>query len=84
MFGQWQVLRQLGGVPRGLVWDNESGVGRYDGAQPRLTPQFSVLRGMAGTWVRILRPRDPESKGLEERANGYLKTSSCPGGGSPT
>ncbi|MFV2128381.1 IS21 family transposase [Micromonospora sp. LOL_013] len=77
--GQWAVLRQLGRVPRELVWDNESGVGRYGGTQPRLTAQFSVLRGMAGTRVRILRPRDPESKGLVERANGYLETSFLPG-----
>nr|WP_277351243.1 IS21 family transposase [Micromonospora sp. HNM0581] len=79
VLGQWQVLRQLGGVPRELVWDNESGVGRYGGGQPKLTAQFSVLRGMAGTRVRILRPRDPESKGLVERANGYLETSFLPG-----
>ncbi|GAA2708948.1 IS21 family transposase [Micromonospora olivasterospora] len=79
VLGQWAVLVQLGGVPRELVWDNESGVGRYGGAQPKLTAQFSVLRGMVGTRVRILRPRDPESKGLVERANGYLETSFLPG-----
>jgi transposase len=79
VLGQWAVLQQLGAVPRELVWDNESGVGRYGGAAPRLTAQFSVLRGMLGTRVRILRPRDPESKGLVERANGFLETSFLPG-----
>jgi hypothetical protein len=54
-------------------------VGRYGGAAPKLTGQFSVLRGMLGTRVRILRPRDPESKGLVERANGFLETSFLPG-----
>jgi transposase len=54
-------------------------VGRYGGAAPKLTAQFSVLRGMLGTRVRILRPRDPESKGLVERANGLLETSFLPG-----
>jgi transposase len=79
VLGQWAVVRQLGAVPRELVWDNESGVGRYGGGTPRLTAQFSVLRGMLGTRVRILRPRDPESKGLVERANGFLETSFLPG-----
>jgi transposase len=79
VLGQWAVVQQLGGVPRELVWDNESGVGRYGGVIPKLTGQFSVLRGMLGTRVRILRPRDPESKGLVERANGFLETSFLPG-----
>jgi transposase len=79
VLGQWAVVQQLGAVPRELVWDNESGVGRYGGATPKLTAQFSALRGMLGTRVRILRPRDPESKGLVERANGFLETSFLPG-----
>jgi transposase len=79
VLGQWAVVQQLGAVPRELVWDNESGVGRYGGAAPKLTVQFGVLRGMLGTRVRILRPRDPESKGLVERANGFLETSFLPG-----
>jgi transposase len=79
VLGQWAVVQQLGAVPRELVWDNESGVGRYGGATPKLTGQFGVLRGMLGTRVRILRPRDPESKGLVERANGFLETSFLPG-----
>ena len=32
VLGQWAVIRQLGAVPRLLVWDNEGGVGRYGGA----------------------------------------------------
>jgi transposase len=79
VLGQWAVIAQLGAVPKALVWDNESGVGRYGGATPRLTPEFTVLRGMLGTRVIVLRPRDPESKGLVERANGFLETSFLPG-----
>ena len=79
VLGQWAVLQQLGAVPRALVWDNESGVGRYGGAQPRLTREFTVLRGLLGTRVVVLRPRDPEAKGMVERANGYLETSFLPG-----
>jgi transposase len=79
VLGQWAVIGQLGAVPRSLVWDNESGVGRYGGAKPTLTAEFGLLRGMLGTTVVILRPRDPESKGLVERANGFLETSFLPG-----
>jgi transposase len=79
VLGQWAVIGQLAAVPRSLVWDNESGVGRYGGARPRLTPEFTTLRGVLGTRVVLLRPRDPESKGLVERANGYLETSFLPG-----
>ena len=62
-----------------LVWDNEGGVGRYGGANPKLTGQFSVLRGMLGTRFYVCRPRDPETKGLTERNNGFFETSFLPG-----
>jgi hypothetical protein len=79
VLGQWEVLKQLGAVPRELVWDNESGVGRFGGAEPKLTREFTVLRGLLGTRVNVLRPRDPESKGMVERHNGFLETSFMPG-----
>ncbi len=73
------MIRQFGAVPKLLVWDNESGVGRYGGADPKLTAQFMVLRGMLGTRVYVTRPRDPETKGLTERNNGFFETSFLPG-----
>jgi transposase len=79
VLGQWLVIQQLGGVPKLLVWDNESGVGRHRGAEPRLTPEFAVLRGLLGTRVFVTAPRDPEAKGLVERTNGYFETSFLPG-----
>jgi transposase len=81
VLGQWAVLRQLGAVPRLLVWDNESGVGRYGGANPKLTAQFTVLRGMLGTRLYVCKPNDPETKGLTERNNGFFETSFLPGRG---
>jgi transposase len=44
-----------------------------------LTDQFEAFRGMLGVRVIQCKPRDPESKGLVERANGYLETSFLPG-----
>jgi transposase len=79
VLGQWAVIRQLGGVPKLLVWDNEGGVGRHRGNDPKLTPQFTVLRGLLGTRFYVCRPRDPETKGKVERTNGYFETSFLPG-----
>jgi transposase len=79
VLGQWAVICQLGGVPKLLVWDNESGVGRHRGNDPRLTEQFTVLRGLLGTRVYVTRPRDPEAKGMVERTNGFFETSLLPG-----
>jgi transposase len=62
-----------------LVWDNESAVGSWRAGRPKLTEEFEAFRGMLGIRVIQCRPRDPEAKGLVERANGYLETSFLPG-----
>ena len=77
--GHWLLLQRLGAVPKALVWDNESAVGSWRAGQPKLTAEFEAFRGMLGVRVIQCRPRDPESKGLVERANGYLETSFLPG-----
>jgi hypothetical protein len=38
-----------------------------------------AFRGTPATRVYVCLPRDPESKGLIERANGYLETYFLPG-----
>ena len=77
--GHWLLLQRLGAVPKALVWDNESAVGSWRAGRPKLTDQFEAFRGMLGIRVIQCRPRDPEAKGLVERANGYLETSFLPG-----
>jgi transposase len=72
--GHWRLLSAWGGVPRMLVWDNEAGVGRG-----KLTSEFAAFAGLLATKIHLCRPRDPEAKGLVERANGYLATSFLPG-----
>jgi transposase len=79
VLGQWAVTQQLGAVPKLYVWDNEGGVGRYGGANPKLTQQFQVLRGLLGTRIYVCKPRDPEAKGKVERTNGFFETSFLPG-----
>ncbi|MER7960106.1 hypothetical protein [Streptomyces sp. NPDC096030] len=53
---------------------NEAGVGRG-----RVTGEFAAFAGLLATRIHLCRPRDPEAKGLVERANGYLETSFLPG-----
>lgn len=53
--------------------------GARDLGRPKLTEQFEAFRGTLGIRVIQCRPRDPEAKGLVERANGYLERSSLPG-----
>ena len=74
--GMWSLLNsQLGAVPRRMVWDNEAGIGRGG----KLAVGVAAFTGMLATRLVQLRPYDPESKGIVERANGYLETSFLPG-----
>lgn len=73
--GMWQLLCGLGGVPKMLVWDNESGIGQHH----RLTVGARGFAGTLGTRIYQTAARDPEAKGIVERANGFLETSFMPG-----
>jgi transposase len=77
--GWWQLLSQLGGVPRVLVWDGEGAVGKRRRRVTVLTEVAHGFRGVLGAKIVICDPGDPEAKGLVERANGYLETSFLPG-----
>jgi transposase len=74
LLASWELLTQLGRVPRRLIWDNESGIGRR-----KLTEPAAVFAGTLATKVVLLAPRDPESKGVVERRNGWYETSFMPG-----
>lgn len=76
VFGMWQLLSgSFAAVPHELWWDNEAGIGR----RGRLTEPVTALIGTLGTRLVQLKPYDPESKGMVERANRYLETSFLPG-----
>jgi transposase len=77
--GWWQHLAGLGAVPRVMVWDGESAVGRWRGGRSELTAACQAFRGTLGARVLICRPADPEAKGLVERAHDYLERSFLPG-----
>ena len=62
-----------------LVWDGEGAVGAYGGGRNKLTAECQAFRGTLGAKVLVLRPRDPEAKGIIERAHDYLERAFLPG-----
>jgi hypothetical protein len=75
LLGMWELLVQLGRVPRRLIWDNESGIGRGK----RHAEGVGAFTGTLATTLQRLKPYDPESKGIVERRNGFFETSFMPG-----
>jgi len=75
LLGSWELLQTLGAVPRRLIWDNEPGIGR--GA--RRAEGVAAFMGTMATRLVLLPPKDPESKGVVERRNGWFETSFMPG-----
>ena len=77
--GMLGVISGFGAVPRKVVWDQEGCIGRIRQGKQFLSAEFQAFRGVFGMGAILVGPRDPEAKGLVERANGYLETSFLPG-----
>ncbi len=77
--GWWRLIAALGAVPRVLVWDGESAIGRWRGRRSELTVECQAFRGTLAAKVIVCRPADPEAKGLVERLHDYLERSFLPG-----
>lgn len=75
LLGSWELIEHLGRVPRRLIWDNEPGIGRGK----RHAVGVDAFMGTLATKLVLLPPRDPESKGVVERRNGWFETSFMPG-----
>lgn len=73
--GMWSIIHALGAVTKTLWWDRESAIG----GRGRPSPQAAAFAGTLGTRIVLAPPRDPETKGMVERSNGYLETSFLPG-----
>jgi len=70
--GLLRCLVRIGGLPQKLVWDREGAL-HAGGGRP--TDAFAAFLGqLALGWI-FLRPRDPEAKGVQERAHGFLHKS---------
>lgn len=68
----------VGGCP-GPWFGTGRGVGSYRRGSPALTADTHAFRGVLCAKVLILKPSDPEAKGLLEHTHGYLETSFLPG-----
>ena len=77
--GWWQLIAALGAVPRTLVWDGEGAIGRWRSGRTELTGDCQAFRGVLGTKVVVLKPGEPEHKGIIERAHDYFERSFLPG-----
>ncbi len=75
LLGTWELLQQLGAVPRRLFWDNEPGIGRGT----RRAEGVAAFMGTLATRLVLMPPKDPESKGIVERRNRWFETSFMPG-----
>jgi hypothetical protein len=75
LLGSWELIGQLGRVPRRLIWDNETGIGQ----RGRLAAGVAAFTGTLATRIVQLPPNDPQSKGIVERRNGFFETSFMPG-----
>ena len=73
--GMWSIIHSLGAVTKTLWWDRESAIG----GRGRPSPPAAAFAGTLGTRIVLAPPRDPETKGMVERTNGYLETSFLPG-----
>lgn len=72
-------LWRLGGLPSGVVFDNDSGiVASRVGGQVRLVPEVAGALGQLGLRGIPLRPAFPQGKGFIERMVEYLQTSWLP------
>jgi transposase len=69
-------LRKLGGLPGTLVWDREGAL-HAGGGHP--SEPFAAFCGQLQVGWRFLEPKDPQSKGVVERLQGYAETSFEPG-----
>ena len=73
--GMWALISRIGRVTKTLVWDREAAIG----GTGRVTAPAVAFAGTLATRIVLAPPRDPEFKGMVERANGYLETSFLPG-----
>jgi transposase len=76
LYGIGRCLTRLGALPETLVWDREAAL-HAGGGRP--SEPFAAFCGELGVGWRFLEARDPQSKGVVERLQGYAETSFEPG-----
>jgi transposase len=71
-WGMSRCLSFLGALPETIVWDREGAI--HDG-HGHASEDFAAFCGRLKLGWRILRARDPESKGALERTHRFMRTS---------
>lgn len=77
--GCWELLEQLGSVPRVLTWDSEVAIGWRQGGKEKITAGCTEFCRSLGTRVTIGRPGDPETRELIERSYDQMERYFLPG-----
>lgn len=73
ILGLQDIFRRIGGVPRRLVFDNASGVGKRIGNKIKLAELFSRFKCHYGFDVSICNPYSGHEKGNVENKVGYIR-----------
>ncbi|SPL88639.1 Mobile element protein [[Actinomadura] parvosata subsp. kistnae] len=73
--GLWWLIRGVGRTPKTLIWDREAAIG----GNGKVSTLAAAFAGTLATQIKLAPPRDPEYKGMVERANQFLETSFLPG-----
>jgi len=77
--GWWELLEQLGSVPRTLTWDSEAAIGRWQDGKEKITAECTEFCRSLGTRVIIGRSADPRTRGLIEQSYDQLERYFLPG-----
>jgi transposase len=76
LFGIRRCLWSLGGLPRTLVWDRQSGLHAGEG---RPTREFAAFCGQLSVGWHFCEKADPQAKGVVERLQDFAERSFEPG-----
>ena len=79
LLGSWELIQQLGRVPRRLIWDNEPGIGRGK----RHAVGVDAFMGTLATKLVLLPPRIRSPRVSWSAATAGSRPRSCPAGRSP-
>jgi len=72
--GLKDIFQYIGGVPRLLIFDNATGVGRRMGDRIKVTELFSKFRAHYGFLLRFCNPNSGHEKGNVEKKVGYTRS----------
>ncbi|MEB0266897.1 hypothetical protein [Cryobacterium sp. 10I5] len=67
--GMWSLMQEAEAVPARMTWDNDTSI-----SCGKLTGPAAAFVGTLGTQIKLLKAREPESKGMVERMNRFFRS----------